>query len=297
MPSYCIHEHVAMCAPREYSAGARDALVIGSYGPDALYYHDPLSQGDLSNIGQRLHSTRTNDFLLRLIAAAGESLDARAYTLGFISHYATDVVFHPFVYALSMKGQSYSGLKHLEVEQALDKWLADTLREGRRRDKPADSALNAAAACFCAAAAQWDSSIQLEPQYAVQAFRLCASMNGLMGRFGELQPLLKLMENSRLQLVSPGEMQAFALRGWKHPWTGETRYEGPFELLGQSVEFAQRLMALAESCWRGEDDCFEFAETAGDRSYLSGIDWRSSEKLHPYEIDRLRQFKRSLFGK
>ena len=57
----------------------------------------------------------------KLFSSSDESL--LAYSLGFITHYATDINFHPFVYATA--GKSY--LRHARIERAIDLFLAKTV--------------------------------------------------------------------------------------------------------------------------------------------------------------------------
>ena len=46
MPSIYMHEYIAVAAlGRRECEASPAALALGAYGPDALYYHDPLAAG------------------------------------------------------------------------------------------------------------------------------------------------------------------------------------------------------------------------------------------------------------
>ena len=98
------------------------------------------------------------------------------------------------------------------------------------------------------------------------------------------------------QLVSPDQLQAFALSGWRNPWTGIVSCDGPFELLGAALKRTDELIAAARLYWRGMMDASTLCAVLGDRSYLSGEYWRTSPPLEPLEAGRLRAVKRVFMG-
>ena len=98
------------------------------------------------------------------------------------------------------------------------------------------------------------------------------------------------------QLVSPDQLQAFALSGWRNPWTGIVSCDGPFELLGAALKRTDELIAAARLYWRGMMDASTLCAVLGDRSYLSGEYWRTSPPPEPLEAGRLRAVKRVFMG-
>ncbi len=93
---------------------------FGAQGADFCFFC-PLTEGVKKpvNFGSYLH--RYGGFsafnVCKLFSATDRAVFA--YSLGYITHYATDIAFHPFVYATAGK----SPLRHSRVERALDLFL------------------------------------------------------------------------------------------------------------------------------------------------------------------------------
>lgn len=289
MPSIYIHEYIAVAAlGRRECEASPAALALGAYGPDALYYHDPLAAGRRANLGQRLHSTRTGDFILELMRACAASAVARDYARGFLTHYAADCAFHPFVCALSMTPLGYSSLRHMAVERALDAWL--TGLAGTHAHAALDEAERVEIArAFCTAVARWSPDAALTLSDMLQAMRRCR-MGRVLGRLGE-PGTLRVSSESGDTSLTPEQLQAHALRGWVHPWTGLRCHDGPFELLGTALGRAGEMIAATERYWRGPLDAAGLRAVIGDMSYMSGIDWRDTRPLRPIELERLRAMR------
>ncbi len=107
MPSSITHELIARealdllrCNARDIIERAPDYYYLGAQGPDLLFFYRPLAG---NNPGRSLHRTRVYGWFSALLKAlpgyTGEEFEAcLAYALGFCSHLAADIVFHPFVY-------------------------------------------------------------------------------------------------------------------------------------------------------------------------------------------------------
>jgi hypothetical protein len=97
---------------------------FGAQGADFCFFC-PLVDGAKKpvNFGSYLH--RYGGFsafsVCKLFSETDDAIFA--YSLGYITHYAADVVFHPFVYANAGK----SPLRHSRIERALDVYLSRTL--------------------------------------------------------------------------------------------------------------------------------------------------------------------------
>ena len=88
-----------------YSFDEHDAFILGSQGPDPLFYLivNPLLK-DQSSLGGALHAEKPASVLFAMRQAAelldeGERPVGRAYALGFLCHYLLDRAVHPLVYA------------------------------------------------------------------------------------------------------------------------------------------------------------------------------------------------------
>ena len=87
---------------------------FGAQGADFCFFY-PVLGGFSQNFGSYLH--RKGGFPAFAVCKTFSTQPPLfAYSLGFITHYAVDTVFHPFVYAKAEK----STLKHTRVENALD---------------------------------------------------------------------------------------------------------------------------------------------------------------------------------
>ncbi len=126
MPSVFTHYLVARESVKEAELVESELLPLyfyGAYGPDFCFFYKFLDPKQ--NLGSYIHRQGGYQSFRVLQALSAKSPAVRAYALGFITHYAADVVFHPFVYKVAKK----SLLKHSRVENALDGFLKRTMGE------------------------------------------------------------------------------------------------------------------------------------------------------------------------
>ena len=87
---------------------------FGAQGADFCFFY-PVLGGFSKNLGSYLH--RQGGFPAFNVCKTFSSQPSLfAYALGYITHYAADTVFHPFVYAKAGK----SPLRHTRIENAFD---------------------------------------------------------------------------------------------------------------------------------------------------------------------------------
>ena len=136
MPAVYAHrrfgEEVISYLPPSFQKGIepyREAFLLGTQGPDVLFYHRPLKSNSLRKKGSAMHRATGKSFFLRqshrlliekLVKKGGDgyipdSADA-AYITGFLCHYLLDVHLHPTVYELED-----TGVPHGRIESELDK--------------------------------------------------------------------------------------------------------------------------------------------------------------------------------
>lgn len=143
MPSSITHDLISKETIRLLPNGiapmpkeAPDYYFLGSQGADFLFFYRPFSRREL-NFGKYLHRYRVYELFSAmsncLKTYTGETLEkARAYCLGYITHYSADVCFHPFVYHyLSAKKAKRS--VHSLIENDWDVYFLRT-REGREAE-------------------------------------------------------------------------------------------------------------------------------------------------------------------
>ena len=98
---------------------------IGLHGPDLLFYYNPLSKNEVSEIGYRMHDESGNVFFSKaaeiLKQMAGDTSASLAYIYGFICHFALDSICHPYVEELDEKGP----ISHSEIEAEFDRVLLE----------------------------------------------------------------------------------------------------------------------------------------------------------------------------
>lgn len=88
--------------------GCEEAYLLGANGPDPFFAYKILSKHKpvpLPEIGSRMHTERCGEFLTELLARS-ETPAQKSYALGFLTHYAADRVFHPYVAACTAPGRS-----------------------------------------------------------------------------------------------------------------------------------------------------------------------------------------------
>lgn len=130
MPEGYTHFSIAQKAATAagWQITSREAFAAGANGPDILFCYQawrPAARRrfDLPGLGGKMHGERTGAFLQALSRYAATPVQ-QDYFLGFLCHYATDTVVHPYVEALTQGDGVYSGKTgHGAFEIALDSYL------------------------------------------------------------------------------------------------------------------------------------------------------------------------------
>ena len=121
MPAAYTHQCVAWEALALLPAAIRKKIqphlalyYFGAQGADFCFFYSILG-GFSQNLGSYLHR-KGGYAAFKVCKAFSVEPPLLAYSLGYITHYAADTVFHPFVYANAGK----SAVKHTRIENALD---------------------------------------------------------------------------------------------------------------------------------------------------------------------------------
>ena len=88
---------------------------FGAQGADFCFFYRAFRASEI-NFGRFLHNRGSFDFFKALLLFSDRNSDLFSYALGYITHYAADCIFHPYVYYLS----GHSPVKHSRAEGALD---------------------------------------------------------------------------------------------------------------------------------------------------------------------------------
>ncbi len=100
------------------------AYFFGAQGPDFCFFYKPAAR---PNLGSYLHRKGGYDAFCVLKMLSRRDPRLFAYALGYVSHYAADIAFHPFIYALSGR----SKLHHTRLENLFDGYLR--ARDGKEK--------------------------------------------------------------------------------------------------------------------------------------------------------------------
>lgn len=137
MPAQYTHRILAETVLRSLPNNVRGkisclpAYYLGAQGADILYFLH-LRRGREKNLGSYFHNVGVFDGFCSLLSSARESAFAFSYAAGFITHYAVDTVFHPFVYGMIEKFNDYEpdwrGRRHSYIENDLDSYFVQKYR-------------------------------------------------------------------------------------------------------------------------------------------------------------------------
>lgn len=132
MPAQYTHQIIAERTLEKLPENIRDkitdysAYAIGAQGGDVFYFLRVLD-GKTQNLGKYLHNDDIYETFCSLYKAAKRHPEAFSYVAGYITHYAVDIVFHPYVYGLTerMIGEepSWRGRWHAYIESDLDSYF------------------------------------------------------------------------------------------------------------------------------------------------------------------------------
>lgn len=120
---YLVAGRVFTLLPQRLKEKIRPYLVpyfFGAQGADFCFFYKPLNTR-LQNFGSYLHRKGGYTAFCAMKAFSANDDLLKAYSLGFITHYAADTLFHPYVYFTAGK----SPLRHTKVENAIDVFLRE----------------------------------------------------------------------------------------------------------------------------------------------------------------------------
>lgn len=263
------------------------AFAAGANGPDSLFCFEVWKRSakrsmNLPALGEKMHRERTGAFLQALCRGAKSRAQVE-YALGFLSHYATDTVLHPFVAAMCQKGQPYAkkgGHGYLEI--ALDSTLHQE-DEGNALVPAEDTSPlmvgeELADVCALLHAALRDAyAMDVPVEYLADAFYYTHRLRGVFtSRFGLRRGFFWLIEplfGGRGFItghVSPARLKKNMPDAWVDPFTGGEHTGGVFALLPKAQKRSGTFMAAALSAWVGAITWEDFASVIGSMDYGEG---------------------------
>lgn len=127
MPAEYTHHLIAEYALRTLPADVLKKIrpylslyFFGAQGPDFCFFYKFFPR-EKPNLGSYLHRQGGYTAFETLKTLSARDPQTLAYALGYVTHYAADTAFHPYVYAVA----GNSSLRHTAFENALDKYYRD----------------------------------------------------------------------------------------------------------------------------------------------------------------------------
>lgn len=294
MPASYTHQSIALKAAARVGLSPVPAYLAGSEGPDPLFFSFMNPRPSTAPIaGTMMHRTHTGAFLCALLESADSPL-RQMYLMGFLSHYAADTVFHPFVYAHSIVNDAVSGNLHCQLEHAYE--LARYRMDGHPGGRPEQMAgfarltseeLEDLAAFFASSMQRVYADQALPAPRIRRAFsdgvRLCRLLSSKSGAKYRLFTALPAGVGAlaRAHMIPPEEPSADLFNRVHQPWRSlwepdRIRTESMDDLVAPAVDRSVSLIKAAQACLIHSDPG-GFLGCTGDLSYDSGLDWRTTK--------------------
>lgn len=278
------------------------AFAAGANGPDSLFCFEVWKSAakrryDLPGLGNRMHEENTGAFLQSLVKRVSTRPQVE-YALGFLAHYGTDTVMHPYVCALCQPGMPYAGPGgHGYFEIALDSTLhaedtgsatvqAEDTSPRMHGEELAD-VTTLLAHCLSDA-----YGLDIPIEYLADAFEDIYRLRSIFpSRYGVKKALFTLVEpmfGGRGFItghVSPRHLVKDLPDTWTDPFTGEQRRGNAFALLREAEKRSGIFMAGALEYWMRGITGEEFFGLLGSMSYTEG---RPTPRSDPVLAARLQ---------
>ena len=263
------------------------AFAAGANGPDSLFCFEVWKSAakrryDMPGLGNRMHEENTGAFLQSLVKRVSTRPQVE-YALGFLAHYGTDTVMHPYVCALCQPGMPYAGPGgHGYFEIALDSTLhaedtgsatvpAEDTSPRMHGEELAD-VTTLLARCLSDA-----YGLDIPIEYLADAFEDIYRLRSIFpSRYGVKKALFTLVEpmfGGRGFItghVSPRHLVKDLPDTWTDPFTGEQRRGNAFALLREAEKRSGIFMAGALEYWMRGITGEEFFGLLGSMSYTEG---------------------------
>ncbi|MBP5306214.1 MAG: zinc dependent phospholipase C family protein [Lachnospiraceae bacterium] len=267
------------------------------------------------DVGHLLHTTKTGEFILALIKGSVNDPVLKSYTLGYLSHYGTDTIFHPYIYTKSfLPDGTYSGDMHCTFEHVLD---AYTYRKrGHETGVPThmlgfikltSSEKERIAGLFSSALVAVHPEFALTRREVVKSFSDAITFCRLLKREGTKKFSLLIsaasltpVRGAMFSHIVPDDSienicskEGYSYQGffwdnvineehntWRSYWEPDTpRNEGYAELYTLALSRGSAFISSALGFFSGAISIDAVAGTVGDMSFDSGLPWDKTEKI------------------
>ncbi len=267
------------------------AFGAGTNGPDPLFFREVWKKSakrhpDLPFFGGRMHKEKTGAFLFSLIKNAVKP-SQKAYALGFLTHYATDLTMHPYVeYITTANGAPYAIIQgHGFFEIALDSHLhkkdfGDALiPQDHSTPTPSIEELKEIAELFSRACIEV-YAMDIAEADIVKAFKNMYTVRSLLkSRTGIKKAVFSFVEKAImkdkgliLSHVTPAAPLKLPDTAWVNPYTLQSSNKDCFELLNDAENLGAVFINAACDYWDKRIDAEKLLKIIGSKSYESGLE-------------------------
>ncbi|MEF9970024.1 MAG: zinc dependent phospholipase C family protein [Ruthenibacterium sp.] len=298
MPESYTHLRIARAALvlADAKAAASAAFLMGANGPDPLFADRVLHQNKtqpLAPIGKRIHNEKCGAFLTELLSQSKTTVQ-RDYARGFLTHYAADTIFHPYVASQSGAGAAFDKpAGHGFCEAALDTYFCamDTGHGGVSVD---EAAPKLSAPELAEIVALLRRSIAAVYGETLSVTNLCNAFHSFRAAHwffyspaGGKRILAAFAENIifhkqgylRCHMTpAPMPRKGFAAE-WTNPYTAVRTDVGPNGLTMQAVRQSANFLRVAQCFWAGNASEQSVLKYLGNKSYTTGLPLENDAEL------------------
>lgn len=296
------YTHVYNAAQAQIISGqlvaCRPAFIAGANGPDLFSMYQFYKQRpmyDLPSYNKKIHKDTPGAFL-NILCAMSTTPAQQSYTMGFLTHYATDCTLHPFIDAMGEQGlfSGRAGMLHFEASmdstlfyqdygnafvplyagtpilrgealQEVAKLLQDVVRIVYKSHIPAD-----------AFAGAFEDNLNIRTMLTSDNKRVYAKLRST-GTIKSGEKIRELVVNK----IPPVPVMPDLPTTWKNPHTGEEMFLSFDQLLALAQQTGAACIVAAMQYWLGEIDERHLAKILGDNDYYTGLPYQRATPANP----------------
>ncbi len=289
MPEAYTHIRIARGAQKVSDVKIEDqnAYEMGANGPDPFFcggIFPHKSKVNMQKLSGTLHSEKCGLFLLCLLYGA-KTPTQRSYALGFVMHYATDCVMHPYVNSQTLPdGQFNINAGHAFCESAMDSFFHEldfgTKNVEHNSTSPTLSAKQLAQISVLLKRAIWYTyKLDLPLTDITDSFNMFKTGHKInVSPRGGKKIVARIIDkvlgtNGALEgHMSPCKYPDGGFcKTWVHPNTGKVINAGPHALCMQSVKLGSMYLKAAALVFTGKISQRQISTIIGNNSYNTGL--------------------------
>lgn len=264
-----------------------EAFGAGTNGPDPLFFYKAWVKNPEPNLyalGSKMHKENTGQFLLCLLQNA-HTPTQKSYVAGFLTHYATDKLAHPYVAYLTRNGGPYDFARghhfyESELSSALHYLDYGTTSVAPQHTMPLPDDAKLLQIC------------DLLHACILQVYRENIAIDDLMKSFHHIRLVRSVLRSNNgirrigfeaiekyvlhspgyiVSLTTPVSTKVKVPDEWFDEFDNNRKHTGGMpKILAKAARDCSKFIQMAEKYWNGEislDDC---GKILGNKSYETG---------------------------